>query len=94
MFARHSDPLAGWKVDLDHDPDQAILNDYQAYINDLAPKLKNGVGPMQYLEDGSGQHAILIAIAQNGTDWGHVLIYDKNNKRIKIIKYVMGHYRS
>src|ERR1700722_4984939 len=56
---------------------KAISDDYNAYINNLPPKLRNGVGPMQYFEDGTGQHAVLIAIAQDGTDWAHVLIYDK-----------------
>jgi hypothetical protein len=30
----------------------------------------------------------------NGTAWNHVLIYDKDNKRVKVIKYVGYHYRS
>ena len=90
------DPLAGFHssslVNLQND--KAISDDYQTYIKSLPPDVRNGVGPLQFFEDVTGQHAILIAIAQNGTDWAHVLIYDKNNKRIKVIKYVMGQYRS
>jgi hypothetical protein len=90
------DPLAGWHFSSLNNlqNNKAISDDYQAYINNLPTKLRNGVGPMQYFEDGTGQHAVLIEIAQNGTDWAHVLIYDKDDKRIKVIKYVSGHYRS
>ena len=91
------DPLAGWKVLFSRDYekfDKAITDDYQDYIQKLPPKERNGVGPISYFEDGTGQHAVRIEIAINGTDWAHVLIYDKNNKRIKVIKFVSGHYRS
>jgi hypothetical protein len=96
VFARHSSPLTGWNSSslVNFQNNKAISDDCHAYINNLPPKLRNGVGPMQYFEDGTGQHAVLIAIAQNGTDWAHVLIYDKDNKRMKVIKYISGHYRS
>lgn len=88
------DPLTGWKVDFDHQPDQAIVNDYQDYIQKLPSDEKNYVALGQYFEDGTGQHAVRMEIALNGTDWAHILIYNKDNKRIKVIKYVSGHYRS
>jgi len=88
------DPLAGWKVDLDHDPDQAIEKDYHDYIQKLPPGERERAGLIHMLEDGTGQHAIMITIGLNGTNWRHVLIYDKNDKRIKTIKYVSGHSAS
>jgi len=90
------DPLAGFHFSslANLQTNKAISDDCSAYINSLPSVLKNGVGPMQFFEDAVGQHAVLIAIADNGTDWAHVLIYDKSNKRIKVIKYVSGHYRS
>jgi hypothetical protein len=91
------DPLAGWNILFSHDYeklDKAITEDYQNYIE----KLPNGegkfVGPIQFFADETGQHAVRIEIALNGTDWAHVLIYDEENKRVKVIKYVSGHYRS
>jgi hypothetical protein len=90
------DPLAGWHFSsmVNLQSNKVIMDDYQDYIQKLPPEEKKYVGPIQYYEDGTGQHAILIAIALNGTDWAHVLIYDKENKRIKILKYVSGHYQS
>jgi hypothetical protein len=90
------DPLAGFHFSslANLQTNNVISDDCRAYINSLPAVLKNGVGPMQFFEDAAGQHAVLIAVADNGTDWAYVLIYDKNNKRIKVIKYVSGHYRS
>jgi len=47
-----------------------------------------------HINDGAGQHAVQIEVALNGKWWRHILVYDKNNKRIKTIKYSPGHYRS
>ena len=77
-------------------PDKAIGDDYHAYIDKLSPKERNGLRPTFYFEDGNGQHAVAIEIGIDGiwegTYWKHVLIYDKENKRIKVIKYKDGHY--
>jgi hypothetical protein len=45
-------------------------------------------------EDGTGQHAVEIRIGLDATNWRHILIYDKNDNRIKTIKYADGHYAS
>jgi hypothetical protein len=81
-------------MDFNHQPNQAIMEDYEDYIQKLPSGERNYAVLGQYFEDGAGQHAIVIEIALDGTDWAHVLIYDKNNKRIKTIKYIAGHYRS
>jgi hypothetical protein len=92
------DPLAGFHVsDLQNlDFNKIISGDYKSYINTLSPEEKKYLGPSptSYFEDGEGQHAVKIRIGLNGTTWEHVLIYNKNNKRIKTIKYASGRYAS
>jgi hypothetical protein len=105
MFASHTDPLAdpkaGWKgVNISKilnntEPDAAITKDYKDYIQNLPANMKGSVSiwPLDFFyEDGRGGHAVKIGIAVNGTWWQHVLIYDQNDKRIKVIKYISGHY--
>jgi hypothetical protein len=90
------DPLIGWQFsNMDNfDSIKEIEEDYHGYINNLPHNEKIHVGPIQFFEDGAGQRAVRIEIAINGTDWAHVLIYNKENKRIKVIKYATGHYSS
>jgi hypothetical protein len=90
------DPLAGWAVaDYTGHPDEAIVTDYQNYISNLPTKERQFVqGGITFFKDGTGRHAIQIVIPYYG-DWRvHVLIYDKDNKRVKVNQYVSGHYRS
>jgi hypothetical protein len=95
MFANHTNPIAGWRWSSlgDLDSKKAITEDYQIYINKLPPEERKYVGSVSYSEDGTGQHAVTILVISNGTGWSHVLIYDKDNKRIKTVKYISGHYR-
>ena len=88
------DPLAGWKPDFSRQTDQAIINDYQDYIRKLPAKKEQFIISTEYFEDGMGQHAIAIQTGENGSVWKHVLIYDKNGKRKKVIRYKNGGYRS
>jgi hypothetical protein len=87
------DPLAGWKVYF-HEPNQLITGDYKDYIQKLPTEERKYAGMIQYFKDGEGKIAVKIEVGVNGTWWDHVLIYDKENKRIKVIKYVSGYYRS
>lgn len=90
-----ADPLAGWKIDLNDQPDDTIVKDYQDYIRNLPPKLRhNAQGPFWFFKDGSGQHAIKMEIALNGAYYEHLLIYDQNDKRIKVVVYSGGRYAS
>lgn len=89
-----TDPLAGWKVDFKEQPNQAISKDYEAYIKSLPPEERKFAVAGQFFEDGTGQHALVVEVALDGTDWSHVLFYDKQNKRVRVIKYVSGRYRS
>jgi hypothetical protein len=92
-LVHHPDPLAGWNVYF-HEPNQTITSDYKDYIQKLSPEENKYAGMIQYFEDGTGGIAIKIEIPLNGTAWEHILIYDKESKRIKVIKYLSGHYRS
>ncbi len=93
-FENHTNPIEGWQIDFKSQPSQTVQKDSQDYISKLPARERIGVGPEQWFTDGKGQHALLIVVALNGTDWGHVLIYDQNDKRVKVVKYIMGHYRS
>lgn len=93
-LVHHPDPLAGWKYDFSHQPIPAIESDYQDYIQKLPPEERKNIGPIHTYVNGAGQHAVRITIPINGTSWQHVLIYNKDNKRIKTIKYSSGGYRS
>jgi hypothetical protein len=92
------DPLAGFHVSSlgNLDKNKAITDDCNNYIQTLSPEEKKYLGPspIGFFEDGTGQHAVQIEIPLNGTWWFHVLIYDKDNKRIKTIKYSPGKYAS
>ncbi len=48
------------------------------------------------LEDGTGQHAVSIEIFEKhkNASWHYVLIYDKENKRMRVIKYGYTRYMS
>jgi hypothetical protein len=92
------DPLVGWKKwgkDTGYPLDKAIVEDYEAYIKTLPQWEKEHAqsGYNQFFcEDGTGQHAVEVGIPVNGTWWKHVLIYDRTNKRMRVIKYRSGRY--
>jgi|SRR6185369_10362134 len=91
------DPLAGFHFCFDQDPsklNKVIQDDYQDYILKLPPEERKYATYDNDYEDGTGQHAILITIGLNGENWRHILIYDKDNKRTKTIKYISGNSRS
>ena len=87
------DPLAGFHAAYGKS-DPSIVSDYQNYIENLSPEEKRNMGPTLFFEDGTGQHAIDIVTGISGRLWRHILIYDKEDKRIKTIKYATGYYRS
>ena len=90
IFYSHTNPVEGWQ-NVNHDPSPAVANDYHAFLDHLK---RDFDGQSGYLEDGKGQHAVTIEIARDGTYWTYVLIYDQNDKRIKVMKYISGHYMS
>jgi hypothetical protein len=88
------DPLADWgDSGLDKlNNNKAIADDYQQYIRTLTQEERSRANPIEYFEDRTGQHAVRITIGLNGVVWRHILIYDKDNKRIKTMKYASGNY--
>jgi hypothetical protein len=97
-LSHHSDPLAGWKYMYLGQLDQAIVQDYEAFIETLPPDEriqldKYSIGPY---EDENGNHAVKFEIGKSGifhgTFWDYVLFYNKDNKRIKVVKYAAGKY--
>jgi hypothetical protein len=94
VFYSHTDPIPGWQMDFERTPHLAIEKDVQDYINHLPLKKREFVAYQEWFIDGKGQHAVRITIGSDGTNWEHVLIYDKNDKRIKVFKYISGHSMS
>jgi hypothetical protein len=90
------DPLTEFHVaDLRNlNSNKAITDDYKSYIQTLSPEEQQQAGLMFYYEDGTGQHAVEFRIGINHKVWRHLLIYDKDNKRINTLKYVIGDYHS
>jgi len=88
------DPLAGWKLDFSRQTNQVIVDDYKSYIEKLPSKQKGFIGSVHGFVDATGQHAVDISIGVNGRWWRHILIYDQENKRIKVISYKTGWYQS
>src|SRR5215469_820590 len=89
-------PLPGYK---------GISDDVQNYVNKLPVEHGPSWDPvrrrwcywiedMRFYEDGTGQHAVGFHIPHNGTWWGYALIYDKDNKRVKAVRFIEGHYAS
>ena len=116
MFARHSNPIEGWKsvgevgckngemtAEISPIPGYKVISDdVQKFVNklpvdhfsDCTRRWCYWIEDMRFYEDGTGRHAVSFQIPHNGTSWGYVLIYDKNNERLKAVRYVQGHYMS
>lgn len=86
------DPLMGWNFDLGSQPDQAIVRDYQGYIQNLPPDLRSHVGIINIFKDGNGQHAVRIEVGQNGAPLENILFYDKDGNRVRVVKYDGNNY--
>jgi len=93
-----SDPLAGFHVSSlgNLDANKTIADDYKDYIQKLPAKQKGYIGTTFFYENEAGQHAVSIQIFEGNKNasWQHVLIYDKDNKRIKMIRYDHVKYQS
>jgi uncharacterized protein YceK len=88
-------PLKPWKWLGWTSPNQAITDDYKAFIKTLPQGeikfiMDSGI---KFFEDGKGQRAVDIEIPLDGTYWNYALIYDNSNKRIKTVRFSSGHYR-
>jgi hypothetical protein len=95
---QNPDPLNGWtfrqfdafvtSLDRHHyHLDKAIIDDYQGFIT--KNKLSTLDAITGFYEDGTGQHAVRFVAFPNNqkATWQYVIIYDKENQRIRVIKY-------
>jgi hypothetical protein len=90
------DPLVGWTFRVFDDfavpsdqhhyhLDKAITHDYQVYIANNKLDL---IGAIRgFYEDGTGQSAVEFEAERGHSYWRFVLIYNKDNKRIKTVKF-------
>jgi hypothetical protein len=97
LFAgcRTPDPTIGWQKDYGA-ADPAIGKDYQAFIKTFKPEGQRPTQVSGYFKDGTGRHAIDVEIFKyhQNASCSYFIIYDKDNKRIKILKYRCGSYQS
>lgn len=77
--------LKGWKV-APNLPNDSVLTDYNNYIEKLPKAERPGVADVRYYVDGTGRYAVTILVNAGGKQWTHLLIYDKENKRIETKK--------
>ena len=98
---QHSDPLKNWQ-DLgwlsQAEVPEMIRQDARAYFRTLPDRLRTKAEKsdwaVSYLEDGTSQHAVVLEDGHNGEYWRYALIYDRDNRRIKVLKYSTGSYMS
>jgi len=83
------DPLADWKATKEA-PDEKVVSDHKAYIEQLPQAERAGVGSVSYYVDGTGQHAAAILVRLGDTQWTHLLVYDKKSKRTDVQKFAGG----
>lgn len=91
------DPLVGWTFHafpvggrlrsvVTNTLDKAIVDDYQAYI--AKNKLDVTDEILGYYEDRTGQRAVKFgAYVSDEAGWNFVLIYDRQNRRVKVVKF-------
>lgn len=74
--------------------DNLITDDYQDFI--ATNKLRLFGAITGYFENATGQHAVeFTAFPPNeNATWTYILIYDKQNKRIKIMQYGYTRFQS
>lgn len=90
------DPLAGWQKAYKEEPSQAIEKDYRDFIQKLQSEGKGQAQVTGYYKNESGQHLINIEIFEHdkNASWQYALVYDKDDKRVKMIKYGYVEYQS
>jgi hypothetical protein len=81
--------LKGWKATQDL-PDDTVVTDYNAYIEKLPKAERPGVSDVKYYVDGTGRYAVAVLVNVDGNQWTHLVVYDKQNKRTGVTKFVSG----
>ena len=76
---------------------EVFKQDAQAFFQTLPAIERNESqhgDAITFWEDGTGQHAVVLSAPHNGEHWHYALIYDRDNRRIKVLKYSTGSYMS
>ncbi len=81
--------MKGWKATQDL-PDDTVVTDYNDYIERLPKAERPGVSDVKYYVDGTGRNAVAVLVNAGGPQWTHLLVYDKQNKRTGVTKFVAG----
>ena len=84
-----AEALKGWNATQDL-PDDTVVTDYNDYIERLPKAERPGVSDVKYYADGTGRNAVAVLVNVGGTQWTHLLVYDKQNKRTGVTKFVAG----
>jgi hypothetical protein len=79
--------VKGWKETQDL-PADTVVTDYNAYIEKLPKAERPGVSNVKYYVDDTGRNAVAVLVNVGDTQWTHLLVYDKQNKRTGVTKYV------
>jgi hypothetical protein len=99
------DPLTGWTFrtfdeflpsayQQHYHLEKSVTDDYETFIK--TNNLKT-FGPITgFFEDGTGQRAVEFEAfpGEPNASWNYVLIYNKENKRIRVIRYGYKRYQS
>jgi len=81
--------LKGWKATNDL-PADTVVTDYNVYIEKLPKAERPGVSDVKYYVDGTGRNAVAVLVNVGDTQWTHLLVYDKQDKRTGVTKFVDG----
>lgn len=81
--------LQGWKA-VQELPDDVVVTDYNAYIEQLPKAERPGVFDVKYYVDGKGGHAVAVLVNVGSVQWTHLLAYDKQNKRLTVSKHAQS----
>ena len=70
--------------------DKAIRDDSRNFIQGLPSEQRSSAHCTYSLGDETGEHAVEIVTFLDGVRWKYILIYDRENKRRKEIKFTSG----
>lgn len=91
------DPLTGWIYNYAGNTNVTLEKDLQAYIQSLPSEQKRKKRYVNWHKNNLGDDAVQITIGTHwiySTSvpmWTHVLFYDQNQTRIRVMKYEKGH---
>src|SRR4051794_38859905 len=93
-------PLEGWKglgseYRISCPFGREVVDNYKNYIQTLPAVERAGIDTfnINFFERGDHMRAVGISVSVNGIRWEHILIYNQDNLRVKVIKYASGKYQ-